>query len=249
MLLHRLSCLPRRYSLHCIVSSNCRRFVRMVSLSSITDSCRYLHSFSHQSPHYQASRTLHSSSSSSGTENPTRTIASNSRKERKEDCLENRIYNVTHGSMGSHFRMFIRSVIRELSESPDAIAQAKAKFIEEELWIKFCSTIRRKLSKSPESVFQSSGLLSFLDRVEKILSVQDSDSLAHHPEYAAARAQLLSVMLALAEVELREEIDSSLTLMSCSDLRLPQEWYSPARLMKRKIIFHGGPTNSGNVIA
>ena len=30
-----------------------------------------------------------------------------------------------------------------------------------------------------------------------------------------------------------------------SDLRLPHELYPQARLMKRKIIDHGGPTNSG----
>lgn len=30
-----------------------------------------------------------------------------------------------------------------------------------------------------------------------------------------------------------------------ADMERPQEWYPAARLMKRKIIYHGGPTNSG----
>ncbi|KAJ3415112.1 ATP-dependent RNA helicase supv3l1, mitochondrial [Chytridiales sp. JEL 0842] len=35
------------------------------------------------------------------------------------------------------------------------------------------------------------------------------------------------------------------TLMRFSDLRTPAEWYPEARLMKRRIIMHVGPTNSG----
>ena len=35
------------------------------------------------------------------------------------------------------------------------------------------------------------------------------------------------------------------TLDSKTDLTKPQEWYAYARLDRRKIIFHGGPTNSG----
>ena len=34
-------------------------------------------------------------------------------------------------------------------------------------------------------------------------------------------------------------------LKKISDLRLPHAWYPEARAMKRKVIFHAGPTNSG----
>jgi ATP-dependent RNA helicase SUPV3L1/SUV3 len=37
------------------------------------------------------------------------------------------------------------------------------------------------------------------------------------------------------------------TLKSTSDLTVPHEWFPLTRLTKRKIIFHGGPTNSGKV--
>lgn len=37
-------------------------------------------------------------------------------------------------------------------------------------------------------------------------------------------------------------------LKKISDLRDPANWYPDARLIKRKIIFHAGPTNSGKVI-
>mmetsp|Transcript_16505 Transcript_16505/g.40327 ORF Transcript_16505/g.40327 Transcript_16505/m.40327 type:complete len:948 (-) Transcript_16505:607-3450(-) len=39
------------------------------------------------------------------------------------------------------------------------------------------------------------------------------------------------------------------TLDSKTDLTKPHEWYSYARLDRRKIIFHGGPTNSGKTYA
>ena len=48
-----------------------------------------------------------------------------------------------------------------------------------------------------------------------------------------------------SEKDLAEEIASFKTLCTFSDLRLPHEWYPYARLRKRKIYFHGGPTNSG----
>jgi ATP-dependent RNA helicase SUPV3L1/SUV3 len=34
-------------------------------------------------------------------------------------------------------------------------------------------------------------------------------------------------------------------MRECADLRLPHLWYPVARSMKRKIVYHAGPTNSG----
>ena len=33
--------------------------------------------------------------------------------------------------------------------------------------------------------------------------------------------------------------------MQSADLRLPHSWYPMARSMRRRLIYHGGPTNSG----
>jgi ATP-dependent RNA helicase SUPV3L1/SUV3 len=48
-----------------------------------------------------------------------------------------------------------------------------------------------------------------------------------------------------AEKELAEAIVAHKALCMTSDLRIPHEWYPYARLIKRKIYYHGGPTNSG----
>jgi hypothetical protein len=52
-------------------------------------------------------------------------------------------------------------------------------------------------------------------------------------------------MMQTAELELHSAIAAYRTLCNTSDLKNPEEWYPYARLFKRKIIYHGGPTNSG----
>jgi hypothetical protein len=130
-------------------------------------------------------------------------------------------------------------------------------FIEEKLWSSYAFNFRRQLVKSPATVFQGAQLNQFLTLVENILDENKDDQHHQHHQQEEVetlsmeqsqdmlRSLLLRAMLQRAETELRSEIASSRTLLSCSDLRLPHEWYAPARLMKRKIIFHGGPTNSG----
>ncbi|KAI7904750.1 P-loop containing nucleoside triphosphate hydrolase protein [Cokeromyces recurvatus] len=57
---------------------------------------------------------------------------------------------------------------------------------------------------------------------------------------------LLSEFFTYAEPHLPSEIvDRFNSLRKISDLRFPSEWFPDARQMKRKIILHVGPTNSG----
>ena len=61
------------------------------------------------------------------------------------------------------------------------------------------------------------------------------------------RDKIYSSMLAHAQRDLLPQISAYRTLCNTSDLRIPHEWYPAARIMKRKIVYHGGPTNSGKV--
>lgn len=202
--------------------------------------CRFLHSDKTVVPTLSSEQqdiTVASSAPSSSTSSSLTTIKS----------IEDRLYDIIHGINGAKFRLFIRAQIKELSEDPSALAMAKSKYIEEKLWGLHCFNFRRKLAKTPENIFQGKQLTEFLTLLDQIL---DSDNQfinerTRQKSLEQFRSLLLTQMLSLAETELREEITSSLTLLSCSDLRLPHEWYAPARIMKRKIIFHGGPTNSG----
>lgn len=70
-------------------------------------------------------------------------------------------------------------------------------------------------------------------------------------EFQAVTEQLLKVAAtvapALAEfiINRHEDFDKYRKLEMQTDLTKPHEWYPRARLDKRKIIFHAGPTNSG----
>lgn len=178
--------------------------------------------------------------------------------------VEDRLYAIIHGINGAKFRIFLRSQIKILSEDSDVLAMAKAKYMDEKLWVYHAFNFRRQLAKAPENVFQGSELINFLTLVENIFGTEKEDTCTNLESSTLNsadqrtrleeveqelekqfRALLLSSMMQRADTELREEIASSRTLLRCSDLRLPHEWYAPARLMKRKIIYHGGPTNSG----
>jgi ATP-dependent RNA helicase SUPV3L1/SUV3 len=52
-------------------------------------------------------------------------------------------------------------------------------------------------------------------------------------------------LIANAEKDLVDMRMAYKTFFNSSDLRVPHEWYPLARIMRRKVIFHGGPTNSG----
>ena len=42
-----------------------------------------------------------------------------------------------------------------------------------------------------------------------------------------------------------EELATSENLHEFTDISMPEAWYPEARMMKRNIIYHMGPTNSG----
>jgi ATP-dependent RNA helicase SUPV3L1/SUV3 len=42
-----------------------------------------------------------------------------------------------------------------------------------------------------------------------------------------------------------EEFEASKQLSQITDLTMPHEWFPEARLLKRKVFYHMGPTNSG----
>jgi ATP-dependent RNA helicase SUPV3L1/SUV3 len=65
------------------------------------------------------------------------------------------------------------------------------------------------------------------------------------PNLKKCKDFLFDVMMKDAEIELKDSINMYKMLCATSDLRSPNEWYPYARLIKRKIIYHGGPTNSG----
>jgi len=161
------------------------------------------------------------------------------------------------------YRLGINAVLRYIAQEPRYAAKAKDKYIDERNWAKYISSFRRKLVKEPLTIFGSDPvqLVEFCDLIDKLDSadvvseVEVLDPAAsspssesgdgHSPAVSACMDKLFIFMLSSAERDLSNAITAFHTLCSTSDLRIPQEWYPYARIMKRKIIYHGGPTNSG----
>lgn len=138
---------------------------------------------------------------------------------------------------------------------------AKERYIPSEHWDSYLNRYRRSLTKAPLNLI-SQELFDFLMKNISHLSFVEPPSaqLANHHARIKEQAiltdddwklihkckdQLVPAIFESAEQDLKEVILSTKTLASATDLRLPQDWYPRTRLMKRKIIFHGGPTNSG----
>jgi hypothetical protein len=156
--------------------------------------------------------------------------------------LKNKALELCHpGQKGMPYRIRIRDIIYRISRTPSVVETVKQKLVGERSWNNFSFSYRRRMSIDPSLVMSPKELKPFLSAMERALEA-NGISTAEDKELADI---VTNNMLKTVEIDLHEEIASARTMLSCSDLRIPHEWYASARLMKRKIIFHGGPTNSG----
>jgi hypothetical protein len=63
----------------------------------------------------------------------------------------------------------------------------------------------------------------------------------------SAAEKLFEVLYRNASSDLAHVITANQLLSSQTNMQAPHDWYPYPRIMKRKVIFHGGPTNSGKV--
>ena len=118
-------------------------------------------------------------------------------------------------------------------------------------WEGYLSMYRRKIVKQPiQALGNGTVLVDFCKKLDDMATEtyklsDTADDFEPRPYLDICKQYLFDIMIKDAEIELRETIESNKTLLETTDLRIPHEWYPYARLMKRKIIYHGGPTNSG----
>jgi hypothetical protein len=79
----------------------------------------------------------------------------------------------------------------------------------------------------------------------KRYSSDDNELIANNPQIKNAIDLIIPIMIKGAQIEYSQSIAAKKTLLVSSDMRSPASLYPAARLIKRKIIYHGGPTNSG----
>jgi hypothetical protein len=163
---------------------------------------------------------------------------------------------VTSGSKSTSYRSIITAITLSLIDHPDTVQRAKQKYIVEKSWSNFGLYFRRMLVKEPIKCFEYSpqDIIEFVKLCKEILSddttaakyVASANQNDFSNQHLLDLRQLLeNAMLDAASREYADEISSHRILVNHTDLRIPHEWYPLARLTKRKIIYHGGPTNSG----
>ena len=117
-------------------------------------------------------------------------------------------------------------------------------------WTNFLIPFRRRLIVEPESFLNDDEITKFLKHFEELKTIDFSQTeMKLDPKSSTILSELYREIfdkaIEVASVELNDSITANKSLINMSDMRLPHEWYPRTRLMKRKIIFHGGPTNSG----
>lgn len=137
--------------------------------------------------------------------------------------------------------------------------QVEKAMLDKESWRSYVQEYRRKLLKNPLQVFNNDEkkLSTFIERLQEnfrdikpsndITSENTTAPIDAQKAYSAIKPIIFEIVLKKALEEMQPIVESNQLLARISDMRLPHEWYPLARLMKRKIIYHGGPTNSGKV--
>uniref|UniRef100_H3H1H3 RNA helicase n=2 Tax=Phytophthora ramorum TaxID=164328 RepID=H3H1H3_PHYRM len=103
-------------------------------------------------------------------------------------------------------------------------------------WALASSSFRKSFLSEPSKYFENEAELLAFGR--DLDDVKRHNSFIFYPyflDFAKANNYLTTV----------EDNDNALSLQQLTDLRLPHEMYPFATAMKRKIIYHEGPTNSG----
>lgn len=108
-------------------------------------------------------------------------------------------------------------------------------------WSVAATAFRKSFMKSPEKYFRD------MEELQEFVAGLDRKQPKHHHGNGSKAFQFYPFFLAFAkEANYLPPSDSdAFTLQDLTDLRLPHELYPRAAAMKRRIIYHEGPTNSG----
>ena len=112
------------------------------------------------------------------------------------------------------------------------------------IWRNIVNSFRRKLIKYPLEAMKKEDIQQFCQDMNDLVSKEVTKEKTNEIK---TRSCLLFLSYINNEIQshMGKDIELFHKLCNISDLRLPHEIYARTRLMKRKIFFHGGPTNSG----
>ena len=153
-----------------------------------------------------------------------------------------RIYRYSSTSAAHTYTDAQRRAINQIfatfleAKEPSIINKLEQSYISIDDWKRHTLGFRRLFMAKPEqSLGGTDNYNRFIELLQKPDKFEETKTLLYDAMYKSA----LNV--------LKDNIKALKTLHGSSDLTSPPEWYPLARLLKRKIIYHGGPTNSGKV--
>jgi hypothetical protein len=144
-----------------------------------------------------------------------------------------------------NFLIIVGSVV----EDNDYATIVKNSSIDLESWKDYLNKFKIKTVKSPLgslTVPQVEILVDKLSKAEKNIKISSVISEEKN-DLLACKDYLFNILHAKALEDLKEKISVNKVLAMGTNMSLPHEWYPYTRLGKRKIVYHGGPTNSGKV--
>ena len=144
----------------------------------------------------------------------------------------------------SKYRISLNDTLYDLAEKN--IEDAHAQFIDESNWKAYINKFRRDLVIDPGLVPITDDDFVTIRRIAERFSTATADEVREGLS-ASERSSLFEIVAAQAVIALKDVIIVNKVLATATDMSVPHNWYPKTRLTKRKVIYHGGPTNSGKV--
>jgi ATP-dependent RNA helicase SUPV3L1/SUV3 len=120
-------------------------------------------------------------------------------------------------------------------------------YIDESSWKDYVNKFRRNVIKNPLSELKPEDLEKVMSYINKLYG--DPRQLVNSPVNLDYLQETKDYIFNIIKPKLYHDLANTMKaneiLSAGTDLRLPHEWFPLPRLTKRKIIYHGGPTNSG----
>jgi len=160
------------------------------------------------------------------------------------------------------YRILISHMCSKISKEPQYISAARAIYIDSTLWSNYVKDMRRDMVVNPETYFGLRSIqIKFADTFERVIEaepryISEVPNTSDTPKedrqeidevYKTAEQDLFEYILKRAETDLHSAIVSYKALRMTTDLREPHDWYPYARLLKRKVYYHGGELIRANM--
>ena len=160
------------------------------------------------------------------------------------------------------YRILISHMCSKISKEPQYISAARAIYIDSTLWSNYVKDMRRDIVVNPETFFGLRSIqIKFADTFESVIEaepryISEVPNTSDTPKedrqkidkvYKTAEQHLFEYILKRAETDLHSAIVSYKALCMTTDLREPHDWYPYARLLKRKVYYHGGQLIRANM--